>query len=62
MVEIVNLRTARKRAQRNKAAAQAETNRVVHGLPKQIRQREAALKTKAAHDLDAHRIDKKDGR
>jgi hypothetical protein len=56
MAEVVNLRQARKRAERQKKQARAEENRLVHGQPKSIREQKRASEKKAARDLEAHRI------
>jgi hypothetical protein len=56
MAEVVNLRQARKRAERQKKQARAEENRLVHGQPKAIREQKRAAEKKAARDLEAHRI------
>jgi hypothetical protein len=58
MAELINLRTARKRAQRRDDDSRAAENRVAHGQPKSHRKLEAARKEKAKQDLDRHRIDK----
>ncbi len=63
MAELVNLRTARKRAKRRHDDLRADANRLIHGQPKHQRKLEAAQQAKASRDLDLHRIDKKgDGR
>ncbi len=62
MAELVNLRTARKRAKQRQADLQADANRLAHGQPKHRRKLEAAQQAKASRDLDRHRIDKGDGR
>jgi len=56
MAEVVNLRQARKRAERQKKDARAQENRLLHGEPKSIRDRKQAEEEKAVRDLDAHRI------
>ncbi len=61
MAELVNLRTVRKRASRQQADARASANRLAHGAPKHIREREAALREQAAQGLDQHRIERGDG-
>lgn len=53
--EIVNLRTARKRARRDKDEKEAATQRVAHGTPKALRQEAEAQNNKAQRDLDGHR-------
>ena len=55
MAEVVNLRTARKRAGKQKAEKRATENRFAHGRPKSDRSLEAARRAKAHHDLDLHR-------
>ena len=62
MAELVNLRTARKRAQREQDDQRAHANRLAHGQPKRLRKLEAAQQTKASSDLDRHRIEPGDGR
>jgi F0F1-type ATP synthase membrane subunit b/b' len=58
--EIVNLRTARKRAGRDKEEKTANARRVTHGTPKTLRQEIEAKRQKAARDLDGHQRDKAD--
>ena len=62
MAELVNLRTARKRAKQRQDDLRANANRLAHGQPKQRRKLDAAQQAKASRDLDQHRIDKGDGR
>ena len=62
MTELVNLRTARKRAKRQQDDLRADANRLAHGQPKHRRKLDAAQQAKASRDLDLHRIDKGDGR
>jgi hypothetical protein len=62
MAEVVNLRTARKRAQRRQDEMRASANRLAHSVPKNRRKLTAAQQAKALSDLDQHRIDKEDGR
>ena len=57
MAELVNLRTARKRASRQQDEARASTNRLAHGLPKHLRKLEAAREEQAERHLDQHRIE-----
>jgi hypothetical protein len=61
MAELVNLRTVRKRARRERDEARADANRIAHGQPKTVRQLADAQRTKAERDLDGHRIDPGDG-
>jgi hypothetical protein len=53
--EIVNLRAARKRAQRRKDEKEAAAKRVAHGTPKALRRESDAQRDKATRDLDGHR-------
>ena len=53
--EIVNLRNARKRAQRRKNEDEAASKRITHGTPKALRRETEAQRDKAARDLDGHR-------
>ncbi|MDQ2955110.1 MAG: DUF4169 family protein [Pseudomonadota bacterium] len=56
MGDVLNLRTARKRAARQRQDSKAAANRLAHGRPKAKRTFDAALDGKARHDLDQHRI------
>ena len=62
MAELLNLRTARKRAKRAQDEQRADANRLAHGRPLSERNREASQQAKAERDLDRHRIDRGDGR
>jgi hypothetical protein len=62
MAEVVNLRTARKRAQRRQDQVRADANRLAHGVSKNQRKLTAAQQAKAVSDLDQHRIDREDDR
>ena len=62
MAELVNLRTARKRAKRQQDDRRADANRLAHGQPKRSRKLEAAQQAKASRDLERHRIERGDGR
>jgi hypothetical protein len=57
MAELINLRTARKRAKKQKDDLRADSNRLAHGQPKHRRKLAAAQEAKAVHDLDWHRRD-----
>ena len=59
MAELVNLRTARKRAKRRQDDQRADANRLAHGQPKHQRKLEAAQQAKASRDLDLHRIEQR---
>jgi hypothetical protein len=62
MAEVVNLRTARKRAKRQQDDERASANRLVHGQPGHVRKLEAAQQDKARRDLDQHRMERGNGR
>ena len=62
MAELVNLRTARKRAKRRADDQRAHAHRLAYGRPNQQRQLADAQQDKASRDLDRHRIDMGDGR
>jgi hypothetical protein len=56
--DIVNLRTVRKRARRDKDEKEAAARRVMHGTPKALRRENDARRDKATRDLDGHRLDR----
>lgn len=60
MGEVINLRTARKRADRRKDEERASANRIAHGLTKAERKLDKARKAKAAREIEGHRLDKRD--
>jgi Domain of unknown function (DUF4169) len=62
MAEVVNLRTARKRAKRQKDALLANTNRLAHGRPRSAQALDEARQAKADSDLEQHRTERGDGR
>ena len=62
MGEVVNLRKARKKIERQEAERTAAANRVLHGRSKAERTLDAQRKTKSNHDLDRHRIETGDDR
>jgi hypothetical protein len=62
MAQVVNLRTARKRAKRKQDEARANGNRLAHGRPKSERKLEAARREQAGRNLERHRIETGDGR
>jgi hypothetical protein len=62
MAEIVNLRIARKRAERDKAASLAAEKRLAHGASKSERSDAAAERNKLRRALDGHRIEPGDRR
>jgi multidrug resistance efflux pump len=62
MSEIVNLRLARKRADRSKAEKHAAEQRVAHGASKAERKQAAADRDQARLTLDQHRIERGDHR
>jgi hypothetical protein len=57
MVEIVNLNRARKARTKAEKEKTAETNRVLHGTPKALRNLEKARRDKADQGLTAHRLE-----
>ena len=57
MGDLVNLRTARKRAKRLEADQRSASNRVAHGHSKAERALTCSQSNKARKDLDQHRID-----
>ncbi len=58
MAEIVNLRRMRKAKARAEKSAEADANRAKHGVAKPVRDLAKARAEKAAHDLDARKLDK----
>ena len=62
MGDIVNLRRARKKAERQFAEQKASANRLLHGRSKAERELEAKRDAKAGRDLDRHRIETGDER
>lgn len=62
MVEIVNLRMARKRALRSKDERRAVERRLAHGVPKSDRDHAEADRERARQTLDQHRIEPGDRR
>jgi hypothetical protein len=61
MGDLVNLRTARKRAKRRHAEQEAASSRIVHGRSKAERALEQSRGKKAQKSLDQHRIEMGDG-
>jgi hypothetical protein len=57
MAEIVNLRTARKRADRRRDEERAAKARVSHGMSKAARARAKTESSKFRSELDGHRIE-----
>lgn len=60
MAELINLRNARRRAERVRKDREAEANRLTHGQPKHVRQLRKAEERKAVRDLEAHRRERED--
>ena len=58
MVEIVNLNRARKARAKADKEKSAQTNRVLHGTPKVVRNLADARKNKADEALSGHRLEK----
>ena len=61
MGNVINLRTARKRAARTRDVERAVEQRAAHGQSKAERLQIKARGAKARRDLDQHRIQKGDG-
>jgi hypothetical protein len=61
MAELINLRLARKRAQRLKDERQAGNNRLVHGEPKALRERRRLEEEKDVRRIEGHRREREDG-
>ena len=61
MAKLVNLRTARKHANRQRQEERAAANRLAHGRPAHLRKLEAVQQEQAGRVLDQHRIDSGDG-
>ncbi|HEY0105401.1 MAG TPA: DUF4169 family protein [Rhizomicrobium sp.] len=59
MAEIVNLRRARKGKARDAKAAEADANRIKHGVAKPIRELAKARAEKDKAAADAHKLDGK---
>ena len=57
MAEIVNLRRARKAKARSDKAAEADANRVKHGVAKDVRDLAKARADKDKRAADAHKLD-----
>ncbi len=59
MNEIVNLRRVRKAKARAEAAAQADANRVKHGVSKRERELAKARNDLASRTADSHKLNEK---
>ena len=57
MSEIVNLRRVKKAKARAEKAAEADANRVKHGVAKPVRDLAQARKDVETKKIDAHRLD-----
>ena len=57
MADVVNLRTARKRAKKIEAEKDAANNRLAHGRTKSERKLAMVRRVKASRDLDLHWIE-----
>ncbi len=58
MAEIVNLRRVRKSKARGEREKTGAANRLLHGTPKSARDAAKTDSRKAAHVLDAHKIER----
>lgn len=56
MNEIVNLRRARKERTRSEKSAQAEANRVKHGVPKRVRDLAKVREEKEKRAVEGHKL------
>jgi Domain of unknown function (DUF4169) len=61
MADLINLRKARKQAQRRRSEQKAASNRLAYGRPKTERRLERFRGEKAERHLDGHRIDDGEG-
>lgn len=57
LAEIVNLRRVKKAKARAEKSATADANRAKNGVAKSVRELAKARDAKAAHDLDAKRLE-----
>jgi len=57
MADIINLRRARKNKARAEKAANADDNRLAHGIAKPVRNLAKARRDNDARVVDAHRLD-----
>ena len=60
MGPVVNLRSARKQAKRQKAEQDAAQNRLVHGQPKAAKALARAQREQTRKVVEQHRIERKD--
>lgn len=56
MAEVINLRVARKQAERTKAQRRAQQNRLAHGRTKAERALDKVRAQRSDRQLDAHRL------
>lgn len=61
MGDLINLRKARKRRERERDAAEAAHNRAAFGMSKAERRKVEAEREKAQRTLDSHRLEPPDG-
>ncbi len=61
MGEVINLRNARKRVLRRKAAARANESRLLHGQGKAERVQQKTRASKFRRELDQHEIETGEG-
>jgi hypothetical protein len=62
MGDLVNLRKARKKIERQRDERQAAANRLLHGRSKAERNEEAARQAKARREIDQHQVETGDPR
>jgi hypothetical protein len=57
MGDVIKLREARKKANRQREESRAAANRLLHGRSKAERKLESARKAKAHRELDQHQVE-----
>ena len=58
MADLINLRRVKKAKARAEKSTQADANRAKHGVAKPVRDLAKARDAKAAHNLDAKRLER----
>ena len=61
MGDVIKLREARKRAERQRKEERAGANRILHGRSKAERTLQTARDAKARRELDQHRVERETG-
>jgi hypothetical protein len=57
MADLINLRRVKKAKARAEKSREADANRARHGIAKPVRDLAEAREAKAAHNIDAHKLD-----